>query len=107
MTTLTRFGDWTKTPLCVRYEELLRLRQAVLKMEVAESSRDSRIDLKKRVFMTNGLTLLRRLRVSGSALPLMLITGHGDISMAVTAALANKKPLGTLPGSFDRTLGLE
>lgn len=28
------------------YEELLRLRQAVLKMELAKSSRDSRTDLK-------------------------------------------------------------
>jgi len=37
---------------------------------------------------TDGLTLLRRLRASGSALPLMLITGHGDISMAVTAMKA-------------------
>jgi two-component system response regulator FixJ len=36
----------------------------------------------------DGLTLLRRLRASGSALPLMLITGHGDISMAVTAMKA-------------------
>ena len=48
---VTSVGDWTKTPLCVRYAELLRLRQAVLKMEVAKSSRDSRIDLKKRVTM--------------------------------------------------------
>ncbi len=31
----------------------------------------------------DGLALLQRLRRSGSALPLMLITGHGDISMAV------------------------
>lgn len=33
----------------------------------------------------DGLTLLRRLRSAGSALPLMLITGHGDVAMAVTA----------------------
>lgn len=33
----------------------------------------------------DGLTLLRRLRVAGSALPLMLITGHADVSMAVAA----------------------
>ena len=33
----------------------------------------------------DGLTLLRRLRAAGSALPLILITGHGDISMAVAA----------------------
>jgi two-component system response regulator FixJ len=36
----------------------------------------------------DGLTLLRRLRISGSTLPLMLITGHGDVSMAVTAMKA-------------------
>ncbi len=33
----------------------------------------------------DGLTLLRRLRAAGSSLPLMLITGHGDVAMAVTA----------------------
>lgn len=36
----------------------------------------------------DGLTLLRRLRASGSALPLMLITGHGDVRMAVAAMKA-------------------
>lgn len=36
----------------------------------------------------DGLTLLRRLRASGQTMPLMLITGHGDISMAVTAMKA-------------------
>ncbi len=36
----------------------------------------------------DGLTLLRRLRTAGSAVPLILITGHGDISMAVTAMKA-------------------
>ncbi len=33
----------------------------------------------------DGLTLLRRLRSVGSGLPLILITGHGDVPMAVTA----------------------
>lgn len=33
----------------------------------------------------DGLTLLRRLRAAGAMLPVMLITGHGDVSMAVTA----------------------
>jgi two-component system, LuxR family, response regulator FixJ len=33
----------------------------------------------------DGLTLLRRLRSEGSGLPLILITGHGDVPMAVTA----------------------
>ena len=36
----------------------------------------------------DGLTLLRRLRAGGSTTPLMLITGHGDISMAVAAMKA-------------------
>ncbi|MGB9116951.1 response regulator transcription factor [Bradyrhizobium sp.] len=36
----------------------------------------------------DGLTLLRRLRASGSTVPLMLITGHGDVSMAVAAMKA-------------------
>jgi two-component system response regulator FixJ len=36
----------------------------------------------------DGLMLLRRLRAGGSAQPLILITGHGDISMAVTAMKA-------------------
>ena len=36
----------------------------------------------------DGLTLLRRLRTNGSTLPLMLITGHGDVSMAVRAMKA-------------------
>jgi two-component system response regulator FixJ len=36
----------------------------------------------------DGLALLRRLRAAGSAVPLILITGHGDISMAVTAMKA-------------------
>ena len=43
---VTGVGEWTQTPLCVRYAELLRLRQAVLEMELVKSSRDSRIDLK-------------------------------------------------------------
>lgn len=33
----------------------------------------------------DGLTLLRKLRAAGPKLPLMLITGHGDVSMAVAA----------------------
>ena len=36
----------------------------------------------------DGLTLLRRLRARGSKMPLMLITGHGDVSMAVAAMKA-------------------
>lgn len=36
----------------------------------------------------DGLTLLRRLRATGSTMPLMLITGHGDVSMAVAAMKA-------------------
>ncbi len=33
----------------------------------------------------DGMTLLRRLRADGSGLPLILITGHGDVPMAVNA----------------------
>ena len=36
----------------------------------------------------DGLTLLRRLRARGSSIPIMLITGHGDVSMAVAAMKA-------------------
>ena len=36
----------------------------------------------------DGLTLLRRLRAKGATLPLMLITGHGDVLMAVNAMKA-------------------
>ncbi|MDE2375944.1 MAG: response regulator transcription factor [Bradyrhizobium sp.] len=36
----------------------------------------------------DGLTLLRHLRSAGSALPLILITGHGDVRMAVAAMKA-------------------
>src|SRR5690242_12529231 len=36
----------------------------------------------------DGLTLLRRLRASGSELPLILITAHGDVAMAVRAMRA-------------------
>ena len=36
----------------------------------------------------DGLLLLQRLRTKGSPLPLMLITGHGDVSMAVRAMKA-------------------
>lgn len=36
----------------------------------------------------DGLTLLRRLRSGGPALPLILISGHGDIPMAVAAMKA-------------------
>lgn len=36
----------------------------------------------------DGLTLLRRLRADSSGLPLILITGHGDIPMAVNAMRA-------------------
>ena len=45
---ITNVGDSTEARLCVRYAELLQLRQTVLKMELMKSSRNSRIDLKKR-----------------------------------------------------------
>jgi two-component system response regulator FixJ len=36
----------------------------------------------------DGLALLRHLRARGNALPLVLITGHGDVPLAVTAMKA-------------------
>jgi two-component system response regulator FixJ len=36
----------------------------------------------------DGLSLLRRLQAAGSALPLILITGHGDVAMAVSSMKA-------------------
>lgn len=36
----------------------------------------------------DGLTLLERLRQQGVALPVIVMTGHGDVSMAVTAMKA-------------------
>jgi two-component system, LuxR family, response regulator FixJ len=59
----------------------------------------------------DGLTLLRRLRSGGSTLPLILITGHGDIAMAVAAMKAGavdfiEKPFEaeTLLGSIEAAL---
>ncbi len=52
----------------------------------------------------DGLTLLRRLRAGGSALPLILITGHGDISMAVTAMKAGAKDFLEKPFEADALL---
>lgn len=59
----------------------------------------------------DGLTLLRKLRSGGSALPLILITGHGDVAMAVAAMKAGavdfiEKPFEaeTLLGSIEAAL---
>lgn len=59
----------------------------------------------------DGLTLLRRLRSNGGALPLILITGHGDVAMAVAAMKAGafdfiEKPFEaeTLIGSIEAAL---
>jgi FixJ family two-component response regulator len=60
----------------------------------------------------DGLTLLRRLRSFRSALPLILITGHGDVAMAVAAIKAGafdfiEKPFEaeTLIKSIESALG--
>jgi two-component system response regulator FixJ len=60
----------------------------------------------------DGLTLLRRLRSNASALPLILITGHGDVAMAVAAMKAGafdfiEKPFEaeTLIESIESALG--
>jgi hypothetical protein len=39
----------TKEPLCVRYAELLRLRQAVFEAESAKPTRDNRLDLRQSI----------------------------------------------------------
>lgn len=59
----------------------------------------------------DGLTLLRRLRSNGDALPLILITAHGDVAMAVSAMKAGafdfiEKPFEaeTLIGSIEAAL---
>lgn len=62
-----------------RAEELLALGGALENGCVVSDVRMPGVD---------GLTLLRRLRASGSTIPLILITGHGDISMAVAAMKA-------------------
>jgi hypothetical protein len=40
------FGDQIEKPLCVRYVELIRLRQIVFDAESARSKRDNRLALK-------------------------------------------------------------
>jgi two-component system, LuxR family, response regulator FixJ len=62
-----------------RAEELLALGAAIESGCIVSDVRMPGID---------GLTLLRRLRANGSTVPLMLITGHGDVSMAVAAMKA-------------------
>jgi len=61
----------------------------------------------------DGLALLRHLEVSGSRLPLILITGHGNIVMAVSAMKAGavdflEKPFEAhaLLAAIERALGL-
>ena len=78
---LRRRGKPKKAILCATFQISLR--------PTASSNGESQIKLTQINYVrSDGLTLLRRLRASGSALPLMLITGHGDIPMAVTAMKA-------------------
>ncbi len=53
----------------------------------------------------DGLTLLRRLRADGCGLPLILITGHGDIPMAVNAMKAGAVDFLEKPFEPDALLG--
>jgi len=53
----------------------------------------------------DGLALLRRLRADGCALPLILITGHGDIPMAVSAMRAGAVDFLEKPFEPDALLG--
>ncbi len=53
----------------------------------------------------DGLTLLRRLRADGCGLPLILITGHGDVPMAVNAMRAGAFDFLEKPFEPDALLG--
>ncbi len=53
----------------------------------------------------DGLTLLRRLRADGSGLPLIVITGHGDVPMAVNAMKAGAVDFLEKPFEPDALLG--
>ncbi len=53
----------------------------------------------------DGLTLLRRLRAGGCGLPLILITGHGDVAMAVSAMKAGAIDFLEKPFEPDALLG--
>jgi two-component system CheB/CheR fusion protein len=60
----------------------------------------------------NGLDLLRRLRADGDRLPAVMITGHGDVPMAVQAMKAGatdfiEKPVGRIELLASITLALE
>ncbi len=44
--TKPNIGHQTKKPLCVRYAELLRLRQTILETQSAKPTRDDRLDLR-------------------------------------------------------------
>lgn len=52
----------------------------------------------------SGMTLLERLRVEHPALPIILITGHGDIEMAVRAMKLGAMDFMTKPFSTQRLL---
>jgi len=41
-----RLSQRTMEPLCVRYAELLRLRQAILEAQPAKPTQDNRLDLR-------------------------------------------------------------
>ncbi len=53
----------------------------------------------------DGLTLLRRLRADGSGLPLILITAHGDVPLAVNAMKAGAVDFLEKPFEPDALLG--
>lgn len=54
-------------------------------LEVAASIRNGCLITDLRMPDINGVDLLRRLRESGAMLPAIVITGHGDVQMAVEA----------------------
>jgi two-component system response regulator FixJ len=54
----------------------------------------------------SGLDLLRELRGRGSAIPIIVITGHGDIALAVEAMKAGAQDFLEKPFDDERLLGL-
>ena len=54
----------------------------------------------------SGLDLLRALRARGSALPVIVITGHGDVPLAIEAMKAGAKDFLEKPFDDDRLLAI-
>lgn len=57
-------------------------------LEVADALKDGCVVTDVRMPEISGLDLVRRLRERGSSLPIIVITGHGDVPLAVEAMRA-------------------